>query len=141
MDITTEQPSEGVAVVGLAGELDASNFESVIEEVRRAYAAGARTLILDLEKLTYMGSSGLVAIHAAAMVMRGEQPPSTEDGWDVFHRMGHSVDEGAAKPPVLLAGALQNADRVLERTGMKRLFDVHPDRESALAAVRAGGEG
>jgi hypothetical protein len=30
---------------------------------------------------------------------------------------------------------------VLERTGMKRLFDVHPDRESALAAVRAGGEG
>jgi anti-anti-sigma regulatory factor len=138
MDITTEQPSEGVAVVALAGELDASNFESVIEEVRRAYEAGARSLILDLEKLTYMGSSGLVAIHAAAMVMRGEQPPSTDDGWDVLHRMGHRVEAGADRPPVLLAGALQNVDRVLERTGMKRLFEVHPDRDSALAAVAAG---
>jgi anti-anti-sigma regulatory factor len=137
MDITTEHRADGVAVVELAGELDASNFEQVIDTVREVHGAGARTLVLDLARLTYMGSSGLVAIHAAAMVMRGEEPPSSEDGWDVFHRLGHKVDEGE-KPPVLLAGAQPNVDRVLERTGMKRLFDVHPDRASALAAAGAG---
>ena len=134
MDITTERPADGVAVIDLAGELDASNFELVVDAVREAYAGGARILVLDLGRLTYMGSSGLVAIHAAAMVMRGEEPPSAEDGWDTLHRIGHEV-EGAEKPPVMLAGALPNVDRVLERTGMKRLFDVHPDRASALAAA------
>jgi len=139
MDITTEQPTEGVAVIALSGELDASNFESVIEAVRTIHAAGARTLVLDLAGLTYMGSSGLVAIHAAAMVMRGEEPPSTEDGWDVFHGLGHRVEAGGERPPILIAGAPQNVDRVLERTGMKRLFDTHPDRAAALAAAAGAG--
>jgi anti-anti-sigma regulatory factor len=36
---------------------------------------------------------------------------------------------------VKLAAPPPSVDRVLERTGLKRLFEIHPDRESAIAAV------
>ena len=37
MDITTDRPSPDVAVIGLTGELDGSNFEQVIEAGRVAH--------------------------------------------------------------------------------------------------------
>jgi len=45
-----------LACVALAGELDASNYEQVIDVVRKAYADGARRLVLDPEQLTLMAS-------------------------------------------------------------------------------------
>ena len=57
--------SPSISVVALDGELDASNYEQVIEVVRDAYAHGARGLVLDLAHLTFMASSGLVALHSA----------------------------------------------------------------------------
>ena len=67
-----------VTVVALDGELDASNFERLIEEVRGLYAAGDRTLLLDLSGLTFMASSGLVALHTIVLVMQGEEPQDPE---------------------------------------------------------------
>jgi anti-anti-sigma regulatory factor len=137
MDITTERPRDDVAIVGLSGELDASNFERVIETARELHAQGAHHFVLDLSSLTYMGSSGLVAIHSAAIVARGGQPPSPEDGWDVIHRMSNDVATGVSDGSLRLVGPSPAVDRVLERTGMKRLFEVHPDRDSALAAIHS----
>jgi anti-anti-sigma regulatory factor len=137
MDITTERPSDHVIVIALNGELDASNFEQVIETARQGRQAGADCAVIDLGGLTYMGSSGLVAIHSVAMIMRGEEPPSSEDGWDAFHRIGHEVSGGPGKPSLRLAAPQPPVDRVLDRTGMKRLFEVHPDRASAVAAANA----
>ena len=37
-----------ITVLALDGELDASNYERLIEEVRGLYAAGDRNLLLDL---------------------------------------------------------------------------------------------
>ena len=71
LQITTERV-EGrvpITVVGLDGELDASNFERLIEEVRGLYDAGDRTLLLDLSRLTFMASSGLVALHGIVTFM------------------------------------------------------------------------
>src|SRR5438876_407002 len=64
-----------VTVIALTGELDASNYEQVIDVVRSAYADGSRCLVLDLEHLTFMASSGLFALHSAVRIMRGETPP------------------------------------------------------------------
>lgn len=80
---TTIERIEGpipVTVVSLDGELDASNFEALIDTVRELYDDGARQLLLDLSSLRFMASSGLVALHSIVRIMHGEPPPDPEAG-------------------------------------------------------------
>jgi anti-anti-sigma factor len=123
-----------VAVVDLDGELDASNFEQVIAAVRDAYAAGARGLVLDLEGLAFMASSGLFALHAAVRIMRGETPPDPEAGWGALHEMAGDHDVAARN--VRLAAVQGPIARVLERTHMTELVGVDGSRSAAIAALR-----
>jgi anti-anti-sigma regulatory factor len=135
MDITTDRPNPDVAVIALDGELDGSNFERVIDAGRAARDAGARRVVLDLSGLTYMGSSGLVAIHSIALLMAGKEPTSPEDGWQAIHEVNVAVAEG--DQAVHLAGPQPSVQRVLERSGMSGLFPVHEDRATALGAATA----
>jgi anti-anti-sigma regulatory factor len=134
MDITTDRPSPDVAVIALDGELDGSNFERVIEEGRAARDGGARRIVLDLSGLSYMGSSGLVAIHSIALLMAGKEPTSPEDGWQAIHEVSQTVGDEA---DVLLAGPQPSVQRVLDRSGMAELFPIHADRATALGAATA----
>ena len=136
MEITTDRPSPDVAVIGLTGELDGSNFEDVIEAGRIARNGGAQRIVLDLAGLTYMGSSGLVAIHSIALLLRGLEPTSPEDGWQAIHDLS-SAPETDVDAGLSLAGLPPSVERVLARSGMLDLFAVHPDRETAIAAVTA----
>jgi anti-anti-sigma regulatory factor len=132
MEITTERPSAGVAVIALDGELDGSNFDRVIDAGRAAYADGARRVVLDLSNVTYMGSSGLVAIHSIALLLAGKEPTSPDDGWQAIHEINQAVE---GDPSVLLAGPQASVRRVLDRSGMAELFPVHADRDAALGAA------
>ena len=134
MDITTDRPSPDLAVIGLAGELDGSNFEAVIAAGRAARDGGARRIVLDLSGLTYMGSSGLVAIHSIALLLRGQEPTSPEDGWQALHDLGTAAGEGP-DASLTLAGPPPSIQRVLERSGMLGLFAVHADRAAAVEAA------
>lgn len=136
MDITTDRPSPDLAVIALTGELDGSNFEQVIAAGRAARDEGAGRIVLDLAGLTYMGSSGLVAIHSIALLLRGQEPTSPEDGWQAIHDIGREAADGPA--PLLLAAPAPSVRRVLDRSGMSELFPVHDDRSSALAAAAGG---
>jgi len=124
-----------ITVVALDGELDASNFEGLIEEVRGLYAAGDRTLLLDLSGLTFMASSGLVALHAIVLVMHGDEPPDLESGWSAFHALTNAVDGAEREADVQLCSVQPAVARVLARTGLDRLFVSHPDRATAIAAI------
>jgi anti-anti-sigma factor len=126
--------SPSVTVVALDGELDASNYEQVIEVVRDAYARGARGLVFDLSKLSFMASSGLFALHSAVRIMRGETPPDPEMGWGAMHEMQHDHEANAAN--VRIAAPQESIARVLERTGMTGLFGVDASRADALAALQ-----
>jgi anti-anti-sigma factor len=126
--------SPSISVIALDGELDASNYERVIEVVRDAYANGARGLVLDLEHLTFMASSGLFALHSALRIMRGETPPDPEMGWGALHEMSQDHDAPAAN--VRLAAAQEPIARVLERTGMTGLFGIDASRADAIAALQ-----
>jgi anti-anti-sigma factor len=130
---TTIERIEGpipITVVSLDGELDASNFEALIDAVRGLYDAGARQLLLDLSNLQFMASSGLVALHSIVRIMHGEPPPDPESGWSALHTaVGHTQTE------VQLCAPQPAVERVLARTGLDRMFIVHPDRATALAAT------
>jgi anti-anti-sigma regulatory factor len=135
MDTRTERLDGDAAIVALSGELDASNFESLIEEARGLYTSGVRRLILDLAGLSYMASSGLVALHAITRILRGEEPPDREAGWDAFHALGHDVASGGQEASVRLVAPQPSVARILERTGLKDYFAIHPDRDAAIAAL------
>ena len=126
--------SPSVSVVALDGELDASNYEQVIEIVRDAYARGTRGLVLDMAKLAFMASSGLFALHSALRIMRGETPPDPEAGWGALHEMSHDHEGSAAN--VRIAAPQDAIARVLERTGMAQLFPIDADRATALVALQ-----
>jgi anti-anti-sigma factor len=134
IDVEDLGGSPAVTVVALDGELDASNYERVIGAVRDAWDRGARGLVLDLSKLSFMASSGLFALHSAFRIMRGETPPDPEAGWGALHEMSRDHEGGAAN--VRLAAPQEAIGRVLERTGMAQLFAIDADRDAAVAALQ-----
>ncbi len=130
---TTIEQVEGrvpITVIALEGELDASNFEGLIDTVRRLYDVGTRQLLIDLGDLRFMASSGLVALHSIVRIMHGEPPPDPEAGWSALH-----TEVGPGQTEVQLCAPQAAVERVLSRTGLDQLFVVHPDRDAALAAV------
>jgi anti-anti-sigma factor len=133
---TVEQASGRVpiTIVALEGELDASNFNELIETVRGLYDSGTRNLLLDFGGLSFMASSGLVALHSILRLMHGEAPPDPEAGWGALHSLGFEVAGGGAQREVQLCAVQAPVERVLTRTGLSRLFTIHPDRATAVAA-------
>jgi anti-anti-sigma regulatory factor len=133
VNTTIDRVSPGVAVLALDGELDASNFRELIETGTGLYEDGARCLVLDLAQLSYMSSSGIVALHSLALIFRGQQPPDPEAGWSAFHAVSADTAEGNAADQVRLVAPTPAIDSVLERTGLKRILPVFADRNAALA--------
>lgn len=134
---TTVEHADGqvpVEVLTLAGELDASSFEGVIATVRDIYASGGRHLVMDLSDLTFIASSGLVALHASLRLMRGEEPPDPEFGWAAMRAVTDEVSGGSAESNIRLSGTQDAIQKVLDRTGLAALFPTYPDRAAAIAA-------
>jgi len=123
-----------VTVMALDGELDASNYLQLVDDVRQLYADGTRNLLLDLSDLSFIASSGLVALFSVVKVMNGDEPPDPEYGWGAFREVSRGVETGAVQRNVQLCGAPPSVAEVLQRTGLDRLFMSHPDRESAVAS-------
>jgi anti-anti-sigma factor len=59
LEISVDQPSEGVVVVAPSGELDMSNADVLQEAIEHARQGGVANLIVDLRALSFMDSSGL----------------------------------------------------------------------------------
>ena len=123
-----------VTVMTLSGELDASNYLRLVDDVRPVYAGGARDLLLDLADLSFISSSGLVSLYSILKVMQGEEPPDPEYGWNALHSMERDAEDGKTQEVVRLCGMQPAVAEVLQRTGIDAMFPSYPDREAALAA-------
>jgi STAS domain-containing protein len=130
---TIDRVSDSVAVLAMDGELDASNYQELIDTGQSLYGEGVRTLVLDLSDLAYMSSSGLVAVHSLALVYRGETPPDPEAGWQAFHAVQADADSGTLHESLRLAAPSDDIGAMLDRTGINRFLPVFADRDSALA--------
>ena|SRR5215212_2733913 len=122
-----------VDILAIHGPLDASNFEAVIAKVRELYQSGTRYLLLDMSDVPFMGSSGVVAIHSAALLMRNQEPPNPEHGWQAFHTLG--AEQGQKLEQfVKLLGPQPKVNRTLQMTGLDEFIEIHTDREAAIAS-------
>jgi anti-anti-sigma regulatory factor len=139
MEINTSAAlhSPNTMILDLDGELDASNYLDVIEKVRQLYKEGARQLVIDLSNVSFLSSSGLVALHSAALVMRGEEPPNPELGWSAFHAIASDVDHGF-ETCCKLVNPQGRVRKTLEMTGFNTFLQMYDDVDAAVGSFNPG---
>ncbi len=135
MKSSTIAGSPEIVVLSLDGELDATNYLDVIERVQQLYGGGARQLILDLSNLSFLSSSGLVSLHSAALIMRGDQPPSPELGWSAFHAIASDVDQGF-ETCCKLVNPQGRVRKTLEMTGFNAFLEIVDTIDAAVEAFK-----
>ncbi len=120
-----------VTILGIEGDLDASNYLDVISAAKDIYDGGGRNLIVDLSSLRFMSSSGLVALHSIALLMRGDETPDLESGWESLLSLDRDKGSGVQEY-VKLLNPQSRVDRTLEMTGLKEYFEIYTDLETAI---------
>ena len=123
-----------VAVLSMAGDLDATSYLQAIAQAERAYKGGARTLLLDLSDTDFVSSSGLVAIHSIALLMQGRKPPDPEAGWATIRSIGEGQGVDARRC-LKLVNPQPRVAATLSKVGFSDAFEVYPTIEAALAAL------
>lgn len=127
------QGNPQVTLLRIQGDLDASNYQDVISTAKRAIEGGAQYLLIDMSEVPFMSSSGLIALHSIALLMRGDEPSDPEYGWEAFRALGR--DQGSeTQEKVKLLNPHPRVDRSLEISGMKNFFDIHTDLDAAIAS-------
>ena len=136
LEVTVSQAQGKVPVTILSphGQVDASNYQDLIAEANTAYAGGARDMVLDLGDVSYMSSSGLVALQSIAAMLRGEGLPGPDVGWDAFRSI-HRDRESGVQAHLKLANPQLRVNHVLEVVGLKRFLETFDDVESAVASI------
>jgi len=137
MDISAKhvQAKVPVSIMKLDGELDARRYMDVIVEAKKLYDEGTRDLLIDMKDVSFMASSGLVALHSIALIMRGEQPPDPKAGWSTFRtdhvQAGHEIEH---EKHCKLLSPQPRVDGTLALAGFKEIFDIFDDAEEALGS-------
>ena len=135
MEISTKavQAKTPVTILKLKGELDAKWYQDVIANAKTLYDSGVRDLLIDMGDLVFMASSGLVALHSIALIMRGDQIPETNDSWSTFRTdYVHIGSESNYEIHCKLLNPQARILRTLELAGFDEVFEIFDDEEVAL---------
>ena len=124
-----------VAILSIQGDLDASNYKEVINAAKGAHQDGLQYLLIDMSEVPFMSSSGLIALHSIALLMRGEEPPDPEYGWEAFHALDRDRDSGV-QTKVKLLNPQPRVEQSLKITAMNEFFEIHTDLDTAIASFK-----
>ncbi len=120
-----------VTVMQLTGELDASNYTDVIAKAQDSYDEGARNLLIDLSKVPYVSSAGLMSLHMAALIFAGHSMKSKESGRPAFRSI-NAQNEKTVRQHVKLLSPQTAVEQVLDVVGLKQFLDIYTDLETAV---------
>ncbi len=137
MNITTDHVENPalITILRLEGELDASNYQSLITHTQELFAGGTRNLLLDLDKLTFVSSSGLVSLHSMALIMRGESLADSQEGWRAFHAISQDLKKaGGQEKHFKLLKPQPLVKKVLDTAGFTKVMPIFDDEETAVAS-------
>ncbi len=133
MTVSQQQGREPVAIIHLDGKLDSNSFQKLIDEAKKVFAGGTRHLILDMTKLTYISSAGIVSLHSIAKLFRGESLPDAEAGWSTIRSL-EKERAGGVQQNVKLLNAPPEVRSVLDVVGFAAFFEMHTDLGQAVAS-------
>ncbi len=131
ISISQVQGSVPVTVIKLDGRLDSQTYQGLIKKAQELYNTGVCDFLLDLGDLTFISSSGLVALCSVAMLARGEKLPYTEDGQPLSHPIVPATETGTQKHFKLLNPRAEIA-RTLDIVGLGTLFDIFTNLDEAV---------
>jgi hypothetical protein len=124
---------ERTAVLQLHGSLYASTYRDLIAEAKELYDAGMRCILLDLGETSYIGCSGLVALHNIAMMLQGEEAPDPEHGWQAIHALERGIGRHSQTRLKAFKAQPQVA-QLLQGPCFARFLDVCTDLDTAVAS-------
>ncbi|MGQ9630676.1 MAG: STAS domain-containing protein [bacterium] len=102
----------GVTVITVRGNLDISTRDGLREEIFRLIDGGDRNLVIDLGKVTYSDSSGIMALV------------------EVERRAREAGGRAA------LLNVRVGVRRTIDLIGMKKYFDFYRNKDEAIASFR-----
>ncbi len=124
-----------ITVLHLEGKLDRANYESFIDEAQEVYGNGARDLILDMTKLTFISSAGVAALHQVTLLFRDVDTSHLDGGWGAFGTRERDRALNKQEHVKLLSPPAQVLE-VLNMTGFGSLFEVFTDLTQAVESFR-----
>ncbi len=131
ISVTTAQGHVPVTIIQLDGKMDGQNYQQLIDKAKELLGGGAHDLLIDLSKLTFISSAGLVALHSVALLARGEAAPDTDQGWKSVKDMDHDKKTGT-QPHVKLLNPRPEVSNVLDMVGFTQMFDIFTDQAKAV---------
>jgi anti-anti-sigma regulatory factor len=120
-----------VTIMQLSGDLDASNYTEVITQAQKIFDEGIRDLLIDLGKVPYVSSAGLMSLHAVVLIFAGQSMQPKQAGRP-SSRLINLERDGSVRQHVKLLNPQAAVDQVLDVVGLKQFFDIHTDLEAAV---------
>jgi anti-anti-sigma regulatory factor len=131
ISFSTQQGRVPVTVLHLEGNLDASNYTEVIKKAQESFDGGARDLVIDLGKVPYLSSAGLMSLHTVSLIFAGQNLQPNSSGRPTFRSLDPDRDK-AAREHVKLLNPQPAVDQVLDTVGLKQFFEVFTDLNGAV---------
>ncbi len=129
INVTLHEGKVGpIAVMGITGDVNASNFMEITDKAEETYNNPSPYLIIDLSEVADMSSTGLAAIHKIALLYSGvPQNPQEYANPDFTHSSN-------ARKYVKLLSPQPDVEKILEGAGLKLFFKIYSDLDTAIAS-------
>ena len=131
ISFSTQQGNVPVTVMQLAGDIDASTYTDVINMAQQTFDEGSRNLLIDLSKVPYVSSAGLMSLHTIVRIFAGQSVQPKEGGRPSFRAINKEQD-GPVRAHVKLLSPQPAVEQVLDMVGLKLFFDIHANLEDAV---------
>ncbi len=135
ISFSTQQGNVPVTVMQLTGNIDASTYTDVINKAQEAFDGGSRNLLIDLSKVPYISSAGLMSLHMVVKIFAGHSAQPKDGGRPSFRAINKDQD-GPVREHVKLLSPQPEVEQVLEMVGLKLFFDIHIDLETAVNSFK-----
>jgi len=115
LKVTPRRVDDNTQALDLEGEVDVYTAPALRQEIMDQVDAGVKNLLINLEKVEYLDSTGLGILIGGVKRMK---------------------EQGGS---MLLVGPSARITRIFEITGLNRIFDVFTTESEALSAGSARG--
>lgn len=126
---STEQGRVPVTIFHLQGQIDANTYEQFQAAAEQAYKTGARYLLLDLSKVSYISSAGLRALHNTYKLFSANAANESSEA------VSKGLNDGTYKAHQLkLLNPNTEVFGVLKMAGFDMYLDIFHNQKEAIAA-------
>jgi anti-anti-sigma factor len=115
--IDVSQPSDGLYIVSLTGEMDIATAPELPRRLETLHGAGPHQIVVDLSNLTFIDSTGINALVVAAKAIRGNGGEMT------------------------LVAPTPHTQRVFEIVHLSEVVSIEQSLEAAIARAEQSGRG